>query len=154
MRAIATPNTPDTIGGGKTGAAALPARLVGHAGSAGIVAPGHPAYHSPCIVSVWEPDASERAGLATGAMLELIVYGQHHPPVNVGVTRDAISTGVVAGPSAWLEIDEPAARDLIELLKPLGCLPGPMSTGTRQRMRMRMLRSALEAAVAELEAQR
>jgi hypothetical protein len=39
----------------------------------------------PAIETCWVPDEGERRALANGAPLELIVFGEQHPPVSVGV---------------------------------------------------------------------
>jgi rhodanese-related sulfurtransferase len=38
------------------------------------------------LVSVWEPDETERARIAAGENIELIVWGTGTPPCTVGIT--------------------------------------------------------------------
>lgn len=35
----------------------------------------------PVFVSTWELSAPERVAIAAGARIDLIVWGEHHPPV-------------------------------------------------------------------------
>lgn len=39
----------------------------------------------PCIRSVWQPSDGERKLIAEGAQVYLIVWGDMHPPVAIGV---------------------------------------------------------------------
>jgi hypothetical protein len=39
----------------------------------------------PVLISVWEPTEDERAVLAGGGTVELMVWGRSHPPVAMGV---------------------------------------------------------------------
>lgn len=41
---------------------------------------------APVIESVWEPTDEERAAIADGSNLYLLVWGDGHPPVAIGVT--------------------------------------------------------------------
>lgn len=40
---------------------------------------------SPIILSVWELSDAERAAIAAGATIELMVWGQGTPPVALGI---------------------------------------------------------------------
>lgn len=149
MKPIRTDATPDTMGGGRrhTGADDLPVRMIGHAGSAGIVERGHPGYHLPCIVSVWSLDPSERVGVAGGAQVELIVWGERQPPINLGVTRDTIEPGIVPGPTLWLEVELALAQDLAKLLD----RDDPSGLSPASRARLGEMREFLRLGIAELE---
>jgi hypothetical protein len=43
-------------------------------------------HNIPIIISTWVPDTEERAAIAAGANVELIVWGVSQPPVFVGMT--------------------------------------------------------------------
>lgn len=43
----------------------------------------HPTTGEPLICSVWEPTPEERVQLAAGANIELVTWGEAHPPVNL-----------------------------------------------------------------------
>lgn len=59
-----------------------------HAGADGLVAPGDPIYHLPYVASVWQPDEHERAALAVGANVELLIIGGNQPPVCLRTTSE------------------------------------------------------------------
>lgn len=50
----------------------------------------------PCIRSVWELTARERADIADGANVYLIVWGTGTPPVALGVTDDPLGASTDA----------------------------------------------------------
>lgn len=133
MKAIATPRTPDLIkhpSGNED--QHLPARVIPHAGPAGIVPPGDAGYHLPVILSVWAPDPLERAALSAGGYVELAIWGARQPPVSVGVTTDTIEQGLIPGPSLWLEADAALAQDLQRLIERSDL--SPSSPATRSRL--------------------
>lgn len=43
-----------------------------------------------CIRSVWEPTAEERGRIAAGENVYMVVWGDWHPPVAMGVTDDPL----------------------------------------------------------------
>jgi hypothetical protein len=45
------------------------------------------------FITVWEPDAEERAAIAAGGNVELRVYGIEHPPVSTCVTGVKLGRG-------------------------------------------------------------
>lgn len=51
----------------------------------------------PAIGSTWELDDDERAAIAAGANVELVVFGYAQPPVNVRVTDYALGKAPAAG---------------------------------------------------------
>lgn len=46
-----------------------------------------PADGGPAIGSTWEPTVAERAAIANGANIELLVFGDAQPPVNVRLSE-------------------------------------------------------------------
>lgn len=44
----------------------------------------------PVIQTVWEPTAEERAAIAAGENVYLLVWGSSHPPVAMGVTDEPL----------------------------------------------------------------
>jgi hypothetical protein len=73
-----------------------------------------PCAHTPAIASVWEPYPDERAAIACGANVELVVIGVTQPPVSVRMTREQpLSRPERAndGPAMWAELGIELARD-------------------------------------------
>lgn len=44
----------------------------------------------PCLKSVWEPTDEEREKIAKGENVYLVVWGEGHPPVALGVTDEPL----------------------------------------------------------------
>lgn len=74
MRPVRTPSTNRTyVLAGGTEANDLPAEVA------------HDADHDPCIRTTWELTPDERRVLLEGGRIELVVWGEGHPPVYLKV---------------------------------------------------------------------
>lgn len=93
------------------------------AGAARIVEAGDPCYHKPFVASVWEPDPAERAALATGRNIELVILSRQVPAVALGVTdeapADAPPQRSLDVPSMWFEIDVALGGELASVIRSL-----------------------------------
>lgn len=49
--------------------------------------------HRPIVISVWEPSVAERARIAAGENIALVVWGSGHPPVMIVPTDSALGRG-------------------------------------------------------------
>lgn len=47
----------------------------------------------PCLRSVWQLTDDERAAIADGANVSLVVWGTGHPPVSLAVTDEELGRG-------------------------------------------------------------
>lgn len=78
---------------------------------------------SALMASVWEPSGSERAEIATGANVELVVWGTVHPPVMVRTTLEQAKSNpqrLDAGPRIWVELAQATAEALLDLMRAAG----------------------------------
>jgi hypothetical protein len=90
-----------------------------HAGADGIVEAGDPTYHLAYTRTVWTPDELERAELATGRNIELVILGAGGvPPLMLGVTDDAPAgeTQDELSPGVWLVLRGALLDDVIHVL--------------------------------------
>jgi hypothetical protein len=122
-RRTASSNGVFRLGGG-TEDNDLHVRRVASASELGL-APDDPCAASPAIVSVWEPRPEERAAIACGSNVELIVLGTEQPPVTVNTTDEQplsrpqrLSDG--AAPALCLEVQRVIVDDLLALLADAG----------------------------------
>lgn len=157
MRPARTAKTNRTIGlEGGDARHDLPCQVGSHAGIEGLVDRGDPGYHQPFIASTWEPDPLERAAIATGANLEVVIWGTRLPPLALGITREPLtgeplraSTG--EGPRLWFEVGEELARDLAAMLQAVHAAPATAPPPLKARhARLEELRAALELGLADL----
>jgi hypothetical protein len=140
-----------TLGGG-TEDNDLHVRRVADAVDLGF-APDDPCAHTPAISSVWEPDPDERAAIACGANVELVVIGVTQPPVSVRMTREQpLSRPARAneGLAMWVELSMDLARDVSRALR-TEMAEDTMSDARFERLQN--LAKLFEAQIAELERQ-
>lgn len=90
----------------------VPAKVGEHAGPDGILSPTDPSAAMPYALTRWMPDSSERACLAAGGDIELVVFGGGFPPVSIGVAPSEDQ-----GLFVWASIPPPVARDLVTLIR-------------------------------------
>lgn len=90
----------------------VPAKVGEHAGPDGILSPTDPSAALPYALTRWTPDSSERAILAVGGDIELVVLGGGFPPVSLGVTQ----TGELLGMFTWAAFAPDTASDVLELI--------------------------------------
>lgn len=121
-----------------------------------------PSAAQPYIASVWEPDQGERAAIATGANLELVIYGRAQPPVSLGVTAEQPLSRPqrqdADTPSIWLELPRELAEAIIELASfPTWDTPAELELIARKRVQLveavSAFREQLAGFVAELDRQ-
>lgn len=48
---------------------------------------------TPVIITVWKPTDEERDILAVDGMIMLVIWGEEHPPVSIGVAINGNSPG-------------------------------------------------------------
>lgn len=167
MRAVRTrtSNRRYELSGG-TDANVLPARVGDHAGADGIVAPGDPTYHLPYLLTTWVPSDDERAAIAVGRNLELVILGGSLPPLALGVTDegpvDEPEQAALDDPCVWLRMAEPLAQDVLLVLRSVsaqaeaskGAGEEPTEEALASLERLDVLRGMLEHYTAELQRQR
>lgn len=108
----------------------------------------------PYIAAVFEPAPQERAAIARGANVELVVLGEGMPPVMLHVT-DEQPTGrpqrTHDGPAIWAELPRTLVEDVLILLQALdGANPsGPEAADRFERLAA--LRTTLEGGLASLD---
>jgi hypothetical protein len=128
MRAIRTPSTNGTLELAGAGPEHdLPIKRGYAAGPDGLVAPGDPAYHLPYVATVWEPSHEERAHLAIGRNLQLLIITPASvPPLAMGVTDEtpvddeaAHAQPPIDTPAVWMALDAIVVRDVITLIAAL-----------------------------------
>jgi hypothetical protein len=55
---------------------------------------------TPLLRSTWVPTAAERAAIAAGSNVELIIWGSAHPPVAMGTVDYPLGAPPLGGESA------------------------------------------------------
>lgn len=125
MRAIRTPSTTGTfelVGGGPE--RGLPFRHGPSAGAARIVEAGDPCYHMPFVATVWEPTHEERAHLAIGRNVELVLLTAGPvPPLSVAVTdelpvdAEAANAIPLDHPAIWAAMELDLCEDLVTVVE-------------------------------------
>lgn len=100
----------------------------------------------PAMFSVWALKPEERAAIATGkANIELGVWGNVHPPVSLGITRERVlpirpDERIPDGKTLFIELDRDRVVDVVELLTRLD---GGACLRAGARDRLEELREAL-----------
>jgi hypothetical protein len=168
MRAIRTAKTNGELKLGGAGPEHnLPIQHGPSAGAARLVERGDPCYHLPYVASVWEPTHEERAHIAIGRNLELILLtAAPVPPLAIGVTdEDPLDTPTEAAqpsidePAVWAALPLELARDVAEVLGYLEAqrdaardMETELAPGLDERIdRLGALRERLAAYVDELD---
>lgn len=89
----------------------------------GIAYPGladdDPGHDQPFISCVFEPDQAERAAIASGANVELVIFGQQMPPVSLATTREqplSRPQRTIDGPAIWAELPAELVEHLCAVL--------------------------------------
>lgn len=126
MRAIRTRSSNGNLKLGETGPEHdLPIRRGPSAGPDGLVPAGDPCYHLPYISTVWQPTHEERAHLAIGRNIELVlITGASVPPLAIGVSdEEPIDTDAAHAqppleePAIWMAMSVPLADDLVTVIE-------------------------------------
>lgn len=117
-----------------------------------------PCAGQPYTAAVFEPDPVERAAIATGANVELVILGTRVPPLILGVTREqplSRPQRVNDGPALWAEFPRELVLDLLAMFQALDTGPQqPVPAAVRQRLRnLAELRRHLEAGLQALDEQ-
>lgn len=103
--------------------------------------------------TVWEPSQAERAAIATGANVELLVSSPQHPPVSVIMTREqplSRPQRTFTGPVLWFEVNHALARSLYALLSRPGSIPDP-AEDPQENARLIECADFLRSGLAELD---
>lgn len=90
----------------------VPAKVGDHAGPDGVLSPTDPSAAMPYALTRWTPDSAERAMLAVGGDIELVVFGGGFPPVSLGVTQ-----GELDGMFVWASLPPATAQLLVDLIE-------------------------------------
>lgn len=118
--------------------------------------PNDPCADMPAIRSVWEPRPEERAALACGANIELVVVGTEQPPVSINTTDEQarsrpnrLTDG--RAPSLCLELQRDVVDDLLAGLEIV--LASTFGLTRARYERLEGLRDQLTSHIPELDRQ-
>lgn len=78
-----------------------------------------PGRDEPYIACIFEPDQAERAAIASGANVELVIFGQQMPPVSLATTREqplSRPQRTIDGPAIWAELPAELVEHLCAVL--------------------------------------
>lgn len=78
-----------------------------------------PSITGPAIAAVFEPDEAERAAIATGANVQLVIFGTRVPPLSLAVTREqplSRPQRATDGPAVFAELPQDLVEDLEAVL--------------------------------------
>lgn len=106
------------------------------------------------MASIWEPSGAERAQLATGANLELLVWALRHPPVAIRTTLERPTANpqrlAPDTPTIWIELTADLGADVLAAINEYAARRHASSDRIE---RLELLRGVLERNLAELARQ-
>jgi hypothetical protein len=127
----------------------VPAKVGKHAAPDGLLSPTDPCAALPYALTRWTLDNTERAVIASGGDIELVIFGGGFPPVSLGV-----ASGDLSDMFAWAAFSPDTARDIVELIRLDGAsAPADLRTAAQDARLERLAQTGdvLESALRRIE---